>query len=109
MADVEHEGAAADGGAVDPRGRDAEVPGHFGRGVAGGGDAVDVFRREAAVGERVQSGVGVEADLREVGYHAEFGRLRGADDGDALAPHAAPPAGRNFGSVTSSVTASGAS
>ena len=72
--------------------------------LAGGGDAVDVGGLEPGIGHRVERGVGVQADLRQFGDAAQFGRFGGADDGDRFRfhrPHL-PFAGRNRGSVISS-------
>ena len=72
MADVQHEGAAADVAAVDPLGRDAEqgrrAPGVF----AGGGDPVDVLRLQAGVGDGVERRVEVQAKVRDVRDDAEL-------------------------------------
>ena len=89
MADVQHEGAAADAGAVGVGRRDAHVVGELDRADAGGGDAVDVRGLQAAVGHGVQRRVGVQADHRDVGDLAHLGGLGGADDRDGFLFHAA--------------------
>ena len=94
MPGVDHERAAADRGAVDPFRGEPEIVRDRGRGLAGGGDAVDVRRLEPGIGHRVQRGVGVELDLRGVGDDAELGRLGGADDGDRFRLHRGLPRGR---------------
>ncbi len=91
MADMDHEGAAADRGAVDPFRGDAEVVRHRDRGLAGGGDAVDVLRTEAGIPHRIERGVGMQADLRQFGDAAHLGRLGGADDGNRFRFHRATP------------------
>jgi hypothetical protein len=63
VADMDHERAAADRGAVDPFRRQAEIVCYRHRRFAGGGDAVDVGRFEAGVGHYVEGGVGVQLDL----------------------------------------------
>ena len=84
VAHVDHEGAAADGGAVDPGRRDAEIVRDRGRRLAGGGDAVDVGRLQAGVRQGVEGGVGMQLDLRHAGNDAEVGGLGGADDGNGF-------------------------
>src|SRR5712691_11276710 len=102
-ADMDHERAAADRGAIDPFGRDAEVMRDCGRGLAGGRDPVDVGGLEPAILQRVERGVGMEPDLRQTGNPAHFGRFGGADDGDRFRFHRTYPfAGRNRGRVISS-------
>ena len=90
VAHVDHERAAADGGAVDPGRRDAEVVRDGGGRLAGGGDAVDVRWLEAGILQRVERGIGVQLDLRQAGNDAELGGLGGADDGDGLGFHGVP-------------------
>ena len=103
VADVQHERAAADGGAVDPGRRDAEIVGDLLRRLHRGGDAVDVRQLQPGVGDRVERGVGVELDLRHVGNDAELGGLGGADDSNLITTHDAYPfAGRNCGRVRAS-------
>src|SRR5258708_3851154 len=108
MADMDHEGAAADRGAVDPFRSDAEVVRDRDRRLAGGRDAINVLRPEPGILHRVQRGIGMQADLRQVRDAAQLGRLGGADDGDRFRFHRAAPlspwpfAGRNNGRVISS-------
>ena len=85
MADVQHERAAADRGAVDPGRGDAEIGGDLGRALAGGGDAVDVRGFEPGVGQGVQGRVAVQAEHGHVGDLAHLGGFGGADDGDGFA------------------------
>ena len=88
MAHVQHEGAAADRGAVHPGGRDPEIVGDAGGRFARGRDAVDIGRAKASVSHRVESGVGVELNLGELGDAAELGGLGGPDDGSGSGLHA---------------------
>ena len=89
VADVQHERAAADGGAVDPGRRDAEIVGDLLRGLDGGGDAVDVGQLQSGIGDGVERRIRMELDLRHVRDDAEFGGLGGADDGDCVSAHGA--------------------
>ena len=89
MADVQHEGAAADRGAVHPGRRDAEVMGDLLRGFHGSGDAVDVGQFQPGVRNRVQRGIRVQLDLRRVGNNAELGGLGRADDSNLVPAHGA--------------------
>ena len=115
MAHMDHERAPADGRAVHPGGRNAEIVRDLHRRLAGGGDAVDVLRPQPGIRHRVQRRVGVQLDLRHVGDDTEFRGLGGADNGYGLASHGDYPfAGRNSGSVTvsfcfSNITSSGMS
>ena len=90
VAHVDHERAAADGRAVDPGRRDAEIVRDRGRRLAGGGDAVDVRRLQAGILHGVEGGVGMQLDLRHAGDDAEVGGLGGADDGDGFGFHGLP-------------------
>ena len=87
VADVQHERAAADGGAVDPGRRDAEIMGDLLRGFHGGGDAVDVGEFQSGIGDGVERRIRMELDLRHVRDDAEFGGLGCADDGDCISAH----------------------
>ena len=89
MADVQHERAAADGGAVNPGRCDAEVMGDLLRGFHGGRDAVDIGQFQSGIGDGVERRIGVQLDLRHVGDDAEFGGLGCADDGDCIFAHGA--------------------
>ena len=64
VADMDHERAAADRGAVDPFRREAEMMRDRHRRLAGGRDAVDVGGLEPGVGHRVERGAGMQLDLR---------------------------------------------
>jgi hypothetical protein len=70
VADMDHERAAADRGAVDPFRGQAQIVCHRPRRLAGSRDAVDVSGPEAGIGHRVERRVGVELDLRHVGDDA---------------------------------------
>ena len=59
VADMDHERAAADRGAVDPFRREAEIVRRRHRRLAGGRDAVDVGGFEAGIGHCVERGVGI--------------------------------------------------
>jgi len=82
VADMDHERAAADRGAVDPFRGQAQIVRHRHRRLAGGRDPVDVGGREPGIGHRVECGVGMQLDLRGVGDDAEPRGLYGADNGD---------------------------
>ena len=84
MADMQHERAAADGGAVDPGRRDAEVMRDLLRGLDRGGDTVDVGEFQTGVRDGIERRISVELDLRHVGDDAEFGGLGSADNGDLV-------------------------
>ena len=105
---MDHEGAAADGCAVHPFRHDAEIVGEFGRHLASGRDAVNVGGAQAAIRHRIERGVGMELELRDVGQLAEVGGFGGAyyGDGAGLVGHVRsspqPPAGRQSGSEMSS-------
>jgi hypothetical protein len=94
VADVEHEGAAAHGRAVGPGRGDAQIVRDGHRAFPGRGDAVDIRGFEAAVGQGVEGGVGVQADHRHVRDLAEVRGLGGAHDGDGAGLHGftLPPA-----------------
>ena len=62
MAHMEHEGTAANGGAIDVLRDDAEVPGNFG-GAACAGDTVDIRRLEAGFLHGEDSGLSLQAEL----------------------------------------------
>jgi len=103
VADMDHEGAAADRGAVDPFRGQAEIVRNRHRGLAGGRHTVDVGGFEAGIGHRVQCRVGMQLDLRHVGDDAEPGGLGGADNGDRFRFHRNYlRAGRKRGRVISS-------
>jgi hypothetical protein len=91
VADMDHERAAADPGAVDPFRGQAEIMRDRHRRLAGGRDAVDVGWLEPGIGHRVERRIGVQLDLRHVGDDAEPGRLGGADNGDRFRLHRLPP------------------
>ncbi len=55
--------------------------------LAGTRDAVDVLRLQAAIGHRVDRGVSVQANLRQIGDDAHLGRFGGADNGDCVVWH----------------------
>ncbi len=55
--------------------------------VGGAGDAVDVLRLQAAIGHRVDRGIGVQTELGQIGDDAQLGRFGGADDGDCVVWH----------------------
>jgi hypothetical protein len=59
VADMDHERAAADRGAVDPSRGEAQIMRDRHRRLAGRGDAVDVGRFEPGVGHRVECRVGM--------------------------------------------------
>ena len=83
MADMQHEGTAADTGAVHPFRRDAEVVRDLLRHHrAHAGHAVDVGGLQPRIRHRVQRGIRVQHDLRHVGHGADARRFRRADDGD---------------------------
>ncbi len=56
-----------------------------------GGKAVDIGQFQAGVGDRVQRGVGMQLDLRDIGNDAELGGFGGADDGDLIPAHVLSP------------------
>ena len=87
VAHMQHERAAANGGAVDPGGGDAEVVGDARGRLARGGHAVDVAGHDAAVLHGVEGGIGVKLDLGEAGDAAELGGLGGSDNGDGTGLH----------------------
>ena len=87
MADMQHERAAADGGAVDPGRRDAEIMRDLLRRLDRGGEAVDVGQFQAGIGNGVECGVRMQLDLRDIGDDAKLGGLGGADDGDLVPAH----------------------
>ena len=89
MANVQHERAAADGGAVDPGRGDAEVMGDLLRGFHRGGDAVDVGQFQPGIRDGIERRIRMELDLRHVGDDTEFGGLGCADDGDLVSAHGA--------------------
>ena len=91
MARVDHERAAADRGAVDPFRSEPEIMRDRGRGLAGGGDAINVGRLEPGIDHRIQCRVGMQLDLRHVGDGSEPGGLGGADDGDRFRLHGDQP------------------
>ena len=99
VADMDHERAAADGGAVDPFRGEAQIMRDRHRRLAGGGDAVDVGGFEAGIGHCVECCIGMQLDLRHVGDDAELRRLGGADDGDRFRLHrlTSRPDGRGGG------------
>ena len=100
MADMQHEGAAADRGAVDPCRLDAEIMADLLRGLDRGGEAIDVGEFQAGIRNRIQRRVRVQLDLRHVRDDAELGGLGRADDGNLVSAHGAYPfAGRNRGRV----------
>ena len=87
MADMQHERAAADGGAVDPGRRDAEVMRDLLRGFHSSRDAVDIGQFQSGIGDGVERGIRVQLDLRHVGDDAELRGLGCADDGDCVSAH----------------------
>ena len=89
VADMQHERAAADRGAVDPGRRDAEVMGDLLRRFHRGGDAVDVGEFQPGIGDGVERRIRMQLDLRHVGDDAELGGLGRADDGDCVSAHGA--------------------
>src|SRR5262249_4620641 len=104
-------GAAAHGGPVDVARRDAERLADGGGGVlAGGEDAVHVGDLEPGVTHGIGDGLDVQRELALVGQRAHLVGLVDADDaGDVrevlqVGHGAYRPAGRNSGSVTSSVS-----
>ena len=80
--DMDDERAAADRGAVDVSGRDAEIMRDLGRVVPCRRHAVDLLRRQPAIGHGVQRRIGMELQLRDVRQLAQPGRLGRADDGN---------------------------
>ena len=100
VADMDHKRAAADRGAVDPFRGQPEIVRDRDRRLAGGRDAVDVLGFEPGIGHRVQRRVGMQLDLRHVGYDAEPRRLGRTDNGDRFRLHRAYlAAGRKSGRV----------
>ncbi len=91
MADMQHEGAAADRGAVDPGRRDAEIMADLLRRLDRGGKAVDVGQFQSGIGDGVQRRVRMQLDLRHVRDDAEFGGLGRADDGNLVSAHVLIP------------------
>ena len=65
----------------------SRIRGALGSSMAGGGDAVDIGRLQAAVGHGVQRGVGVQADHGHVRNDAHLGGFRGPDDRDGFRLH----------------------
>ena len=63
VTDVQHERTAADGTAVHPPRRDAEIVGDGDWRFAGGCDPVDVLGLQPRVCERVEGGIGMELNL----------------------------------------------
>ena len=91
MADVQHERAAADRGAVDPGRLDAEIVADLLRRFDRGGEAVDVGELQPGIGDGVERRIRVKLELRHVGDDAEFGGLGRADDGNLVAAHGSIP------------------
>ena len=89
VTDVQHERAAADGGAVDPGRRDAEIVRDLLRGLHRGGDTVDIGQFQSGIGDGVERRIRMELDLRHVRDDAELGGLGCADDGDCISAHGA--------------------
>ena len=87
MADMQHEGAAAHRGAIDPCRRDAEIMRNLLRRLDRGGKAVDVGQFQPGVRDRVQRGIRMQLDLRCIGNNAELGGLGRADDGNLVPAH----------------------
>ena len=88
VADMDHEAAPADSGAVDPGRRDAQVVRELHRGLLRGtGDTVDVRRLQAAIGHGVQRGIGMQAKLRQFRDNAQARGFRGTDNGDCIMGH----------------------
>ncbi len=109
VADMQHEGAAADRGAVDPGRRDAEIVGDLLRRLHGGRDPVDVRQFQPGIRDRIESRVRMKLDLRHVGDDTEFGGFSRADDGHLVPAHDGQPfAGRNTGRVIASSSFSNA-
>ena len=63
VTDVQHERAAADGAAVHPAWRDAEIVGDGDGRFAGRCDPVDVLGLQSCIGEGVEGRIGMELDL----------------------------------------------
>src|SRR5579872_2051071 len=91
MADVQHEGAAADGSAVDPGRRDAKIVTDLLRRLDRGCKSVDVGKFQACIGDRVQRRVRMKLNLRHVGNDAELGGFCRAYDGDLVSAHDPTP------------------
>src|SRR5262249_41637581 len=106
------EGAATDLGAVDEARTNPEILGDIVRHVAARGEhRIDVALAQTRVRECVGGGLHVQLECRFVWQAAELIRFGNPDDGDAPAQRSSggahePPAGRNFGSVISSVMSS---
>src|SRR3954452_19963153 len=88
MADVQHEGAAADRGAVHPGRLDAEIVADLLRRFDGGGETIDVGQLQPGIGNGIERRIRVKLELRDVGDDTEFGGLGRADDGNLIAAHA---------------------
>ena len=109
MADMQHERAAADRGAVDPGRLDAEIVADLLRRFDRGGEAVDVGQLQSGIGDGIQRRIRVKLELRHVGDDTELGGLGRADDGNLVAcAWSYPFAGRNTGRVILSSSASNA-
>ncbi|MGT2439635.1 hypothetical protein ACU4GH_32070 [Bradyrhizobium betae] len=63
VANVQHEGAAADRGAVHPGRRDAKIMADLLRRLDRGGEAVDVGQLQPGVRDGVERGIGVQLKL----------------------------------------------
>src|SRR6185312_15514517 len=91
MADMQHEGAAADRRAVDPCGLDAEIVADLLWRLDRGGKAVNVGELQSGICNRIQRRIRVELNLRHVRDDTELGGLGRADNGNLFPAHALTP------------------